>query len=141
MKNTCIELSIYGGRLYKILLDAIKRELEINAVVDINSTQALTLLNIGKNTTTIGELTAKWYYAGSNASYNVKRMVANGYISQEQSKHDKRASFVKLTSKGLDLLNKLESGLHKYDTLINDKDKSINIIKNIGSTWSSALIG
>ena len=141
MKNTCIELSIYGGRLYKILLDAIKKELERNTIIDINSTQALTLLNIGTGSTTIGELTAKWYYAGSNASYNVKRMVANGYISQEQSQHDKRASFVKLTDKGLDLLEKLETGLNKYDVIIGDKEKSINTLKNIGAVWSGALIG
>ena len=52
---------------------------------------------------TVGELTLRGYYLGSNVSYNVKKMTENGYIAQERSVHDKRSIRVKLTEKGREL--------------------------------------
>ncbi|MGB0205112.1 MAG: winged helix DNA-binding protein, partial [Neptuniibacter sp.] len=41
------------------------------------------------------------YYLGSNVSYNLKKMVSNGYIKQERSEHDLRSVRIKLSQKGL----------------------------------------
>ena len=63
---------------------------------DINNVQALILHNIGNDEMTVGELTARGYYLGSNVSYNVKKMVENNYLLQERSPHDRRSVRVKL---------------------------------------------
>ena len=52
---------------------------------------------------TVGELTVRGYYLGSNVSYNVKKMVENEYLIQERSVHDKRSIRVRLSEKGQNL--------------------------------------
>ncbi|HIF10757.1 MAG TPA: MarR family transcriptional regulator, partial [Sneathiellales bacterium] len=52
------------------------------------------------------------YYLGSNVSYNVKKMVENGYLVQERSAHDRRSVRVKVSEKGLNLCDQIET-LHQ----------------------------
>ncbi len=52
------------------------------------------------------------YYLGSNVSYNVKKMVENGYLVQERSTHDRRSIRVRVSEKGLELCNHVEA-LHR----------------------------
>jgi len=54
-------------------------------------------VNIGDAEMTVGELTLRGCYLGSNVSYNVKKMVENGYLEQERSVHDRRSIHVRLT--------------------------------------------
>ncbi len=49
------------------------------------------LYNIGNNEMTVGELTLRGRYLGSNVSCNVKKMLENGYIARERSPHGRRA--------------------------------------------------
>jgi hypothetical protein len=79
-------------RLHRQFLEVIKVELDRTGVVDTNNIQALTLSNIGKEELTVGELTNRGYYLGSNVSYNVKKMVENGYLEQKRSPHDRRSA-------------------------------------------------
>jgi DNA-binding MarR family transcriptional regulator len=72
-------------------------------IEDINNVQALILFNIGKDELTVGELTARGYYLGSNVSYNVKKMVETGYLAHQRSIHDRRSIRLSLTEKGLKL--------------------------------------
>lgn len=90
-------------RLHRRFLEVLKVELDRKGIQDINNVQAMILYNIGDDDLTVGELTARGYYLGSNVSYNVKKMVENGYLDQERSKHDKRSIRVKLSEKGKDL--------------------------------------
>ena len=55
---------------------------------DINNVQAMMLFNIGDAEMTVGELTLRGCYLGSNVSYNVKKMVENEYLAHERSVHD-----------------------------------------------------
>jgi len=87
-------------RLHRKFMDVIKSDLERAGILDINNVQCLILHNIGDDELTVGELTMRGYYLGSNVSYNVKKMVENGYLIQERSKHDKRSIRVKLSNKG-----------------------------------------
>jgi DNA-binding MarR family transcriptional regulator len=87
-------------RLHRQFMDVLKVELERANVLDINNVQSLILHNIGSDELTVGELTVRGYYLGSNVSYNVKKMVENGYLVQERSIHDKRSVRVKLSEKG-----------------------------------------
>lgn len=88
-------------RLHRRILDLLKYQLESLGYTDINSVQALLLHNIGDREMTAGELRTRGYYLGSNVSYNLKKLVSNGYINQERSPHDLRSVRVKLSQKGL----------------------------------------
>ncbi|WP_299183904.1 winged helix DNA-binding protein [uncultured Neptuniibacter sp.] len=88
-------------RLHRRILDILKFRLEALGYADINSVQALLLHNIGDREMNAGELRTRGYYLGSNVSYNLKKMVGNGYIKQERSEHDLRSVRIKLSQKGL----------------------------------------
>jgi DNA-binding MarR family transcriptional regulator len=87
-------------RLHRQFLDVVKAELDARDVRDINNVQALILFNIADKQVTVGELTARGYYLGSNVSYNLKKMVEHGYLEQARSPHDRRAVNVRMTQKG-----------------------------------------
>ncbi len=87
-------------RLHRQFLDVLKVELERAGIFDINNVQSMILYNIGTDELTVGELTMRGFYLGSNVSYNVKKMVENGYLLQERSIHDKRSVRVRLSDKG-----------------------------------------
>jgi DNA-binding MarR family transcriptional regulator len=87
-------------RLHRYFLEVLKSALDRRAILDINNVQALILYNIGNDELTVGELTARGYYLGSNVSYNLKKMVDAGYLVQERSTHDRRSVRVRLTDKG-----------------------------------------
>ena len=112
-------------RLHRYFLDVVKTELDRKGLQDINNVQAMILHNIGRDEMTVGELTLRGYYLGSNVSYNVKKMTENGYITQERSVHDKRSIRVKLTAKGTDLCKTLHKMFNKHE----EKHKHIGIEK------------
>jgi DNA-binding MarR family transcriptional regulator len=91
------------------------------------------LFNIGDAEMTVGELTWRGGYLGSNVSYNVKKLVDNGYLVQERSIHDRRSIHVRLTEKGRALRNRL-SAMHErhlrmlQETAINAADLEAAII-------------
>ena len=107
MVNQYLELISFIERLHRHLLELVKLELESLEARDINNVQALMLFNINHAEMTIGELTIRGCYLGSNVSYNVKKMVENGYLDAERSVHDLRSIRVKLTNKGHLLRNRL----------------------------------
>ncbi|MGH6741955.1 MAG: MarR family winged helix-turn-helix transcriptional regulator [Bradyrhizobium sp.] len=94
-------------RLHRQFLEVVKLELDSQGIHDINNVQAMILFNIGDLEMTVGELTLRGCYLGSNVSYNVKKMVEAGYIMQERSLHDRRSVRVRLTDKGHDLRKKI----------------------------------
>src|ERR1700682_4739488 len=86
---------------------AAKRTLDGIGIHDINNVQGMMLFNIGDAEMTVGELTLRGCYLGSNVSYNLKKMVENGYLVQERSVHDRRSIHVRLTDKGRALRDRL----------------------------------
>ena len=112
MANGYLETISLVERLHRQFLEVVKLELEGLRIHDINNVQGLMLFNIGDAEMTVGELTLRGCYLGSNVSYNVKKMVENGYIVQERSVHDRRSIHVQLTQKGRDLRDRL-SAMHK----------------------------
>lgn len=97
-------------QLHRQFLEVVKLELDRIGVRDISNVQALILYNVGSDELTIGELTQRGYYLGSNVSYNLKKLVEHKYISQSRSRHDRRSVRIKLTPSGLklrDLLDKV----------------------------------
>ncbi|MBV8651283.1 MAG: winged helix DNA-binding protein, partial [Alphaproteobacteria bacterium] len=99
MKAAYLETIGLIERLHRHFLEIVKLELDGLGIHDINNIQGLILYNIGDAEMTVGELTLRGCYLGSNVSYNVKKMVENGYLVQERSEHDRRSIHVRLSEK------------------------------------------
>ena len=108
MKASYLDTIGLVERLHRHFLEIVKLELDGIGVHDINNVQGLILFNIGDAEMTVGELTLRGCYLGSNVSYNVKKMVENGYLSQERSQHDRRSIHVRLSEKGKKLRDQLQ---------------------------------
>src|SRR5215469_10148983 len=108
MKESYLNLIALIERLHRQFLELVRTELDSLGVQDINNVQALILFNIGDAEFTVGELTLRGCYLGSNVSYNVKKMVDAGYLVLERSTHDRRTVRVRLSPKGLELCAKLD---------------------------------
>ena len=133
-------------RLHRHFLEVLKTELDRLGIQDINNVQSLILYNIGDDELTVGELTARGYYLGSNVSYNVKKMVENGYLGQERSPHDRRSVRVRLSDKGLDLRDKISSMFERQIKALdkaglNDDEliKANETMRKLERFWSSSL--
>jgi len=112
MQTAYLDVIALVERLHRQFLEVVKLELDKEGVHDINNVQAMILYNIGEAEMTVGELTLRGCYLGSNVSYNVKKMLENDYIVQERSPHDRRSVRVRLSEKGLALHNKM-SKMHE----------------------------
>ena len=108
MKDVYTESILLIERLHRRFLDVVKTELDRLRIDDINNVQTLILYNISSEQLTIGELTNRGYYLGSNVSYNVKKLVENGYLMQERAPHDKRSTRIRLSDKGLALCKQID---------------------------------
>jgi DNA-binding MarR family transcriptional regulator len=113
VRHAYYEAVLLIERVHRHFLEVVKADLDRQGVQDINNVQALILYNIGQDEMTVGELTARGYYLGSNVSYNVKKMVENNYLMQERSPHDRRSVRVKLSEKGLALHKKMNEYFEK----------------------------
>ena len=105
-------------RLHRHFLDVLKVELDKKHIQDINNVQCMILYNVGEDEMTVGELTIRGYYLGSNVSYNVKKMVENGYLIQERSVHDKRSIRVRLSDKGIELRQMISAMFDRHEEMI-----------------------
>ena len=145
MKEGYLETVSLIEKLHRLYLEVIKCELDNLRVDDINNVQALVLYNLGGEQISIGELTTRGCYLGSNVSYNLKKMVQNGYIDQVSSIHDRRSYMIKLSGKGMDLCKKLDKALDKHvDALkakgISSLDDLVETLRNLGDFWKSASV-
>ena len=127
MTNGYLEVVSLIEWLHRRLLEVIKLELDGLGIYDINNVQGMMLFNIGDAEMTVGELTLRGCYLGSNVSYNVRKLVENGYLAQERSVHDRRSSHVRLAKKGRDLRDRLSAMQKRHvemlaQTTITDTD-------------------
>lgn len=112
LKTRYIEALTLIERLHRRLLDVVKDEFERGGDPDVNAVQALLLFNIGDSELTAGELKTRGHYQGSNVSYNLKKLVEQGYVRHERSHADKRSVRVSLTPKGHEIRAKVD---HLYN--------------------------
>lgn len=94
-------------RLHRRFLDVVRAQLDRLGVDDVNPVQCLTLVNIADEEINIRTLMERGYYLGSNASYNVKKLVESGYIEQMISERDRRSTILRLTAKGRSLRSRI----------------------------------
>lgn len=107
-------------RLHRQFLDVLRSELDRLSVDDINNVQGLILFNIGTDELTVGELTARGYYLGTNVTYNLKKLVEYGYVEQERSPRDRRSVRVRLSEKGRALAEQLKTLFANHSRALSD---------------------
>ena len=133
-------------RLHRHFLELVKAELDRRRILDINNVQGLILYNIGDDEMTVGELTLRGYYLGSNVSYNVKKMVENGYLVQERSMHDRRSTRVRLSEKGQELRRTIHEIFDDHIARLDGVDLGEEVFENLNKDlarlerfWTSRL--
>ena len=133
-------------RLHRRFLDVIKAELDRLGIEDINNVQTLILFNINEEQLTVGELTVRGYYLGSNVSYNVKKLVENEYLIQERSSHDRRMTRVRLSPKGLDLTARISELYQRNSEDLSGKfvseeqlKQTNQVLMSLERYWSSQI--
>ena len=135
MKQVYTDSILLIERLHRRFLDVIKTELDRLKIDDINNVQTLILYNISAEQLTIGELTNRGYYLGSNVSYNVKKLVENTYLVQERALHDKRSTRIKLSDKGLSLCKKIDE-LYQRNVEAISKEMDVVSLTTLNKTLS-----
>nr|WP_207140294.1 MarR family winged helix-turn-helix transcriptional regulator [Rhodovibrio salinarum] len=129
-------------------MDVVKNELDRQGVRDLNAVQAMILFNLGESELTVGELTQRGYYLGSNVSYNVKKMVEHDYLKQERSPHDKRATHLRCSEKGLQVCRQLDAlfEAHAGDLTANGLEgeglaDTNDTLRRLEGFWAAARLG
>jgi len=142
MSDGYLEVISLIARLHRQVLEVIKLELDRLGMHDINNVQALMLFNIGEAEISVGELISRGYYLGSNVSYNVKKMIENGYLAHERSLHDRRSIRVRLTQNGRILRDRLDEMYRRHlqmvgQTGITDADLQLvaAILREVERFW------
>jgi DNA-binding MarR family transcriptional regulator len=134
MKDAYLNTIALIERLHRQFLEVVRTELDSLGVQDINNVQALILFNIGGAELTVGELTLRGCYLGSNVSYNVKKMVENGYLIQERSAHDRRSIRVRLSQKGLGLCAQLDAMHDRHVEALSQSPVNGEVLTESGAT-------
>lgn len=146
MKRVYLEVVALVERLHRQFLEVVKTEIDRMGVHDVNNVQAMILYHIGAEELTVGELTQRGYYLGSNVSYNLKKLIEHEYIAQARSPHDRRSVRIKLTPKGLELHGRLDaifqqhSGhLEKSEMAGGDLNDAATTLRQLEQFWDSRL--
>ena len=146
MKISYLDTIVLVERLHRLFLDVLKVEIDRMSVRDINNVQCFLLYNIGSEELTIGELTQRGYYLGSNVTYNLKKMIESGYVQQEKSSRDRRSSYIRLTKKGLEMREKVHTILQNHIESLKKRGENredfvqaVNVLRNLETFWSTLL--
>lgn len=134
-------------RMHRLLLDVIKDEFERLGVLNINAVQALLLFNIADNEVTAGELKTRGYYQGSNVSYNLKKLVEQGFMHHTRSEIDRRSVRVRLTEEGqgvrrivAELFARHAAGLHSRGvTDFDELDRINGALRRMERYWTEQI--
>ncbi len=134
MSEAYLEVISLVERLHRQFLEVVKLELDGLGIHDINNVQGMILFNIGNAEMTVGELMLRGCYLGSNVSYNVKKMVENGYLAQQRSRHDRRSIHVRLTEKGSKLCDSLTAMHHRHVEMLSQGALDADVLRPVGET-------
>ena len=142
MAEHYLEVITLIERLHRQFLNLVKLEIEQLRVHDVNNVQGMLLFNLGDADISIGELTLRGYYLGSNVSYNVHKLSENGYLVYERSEHDRRSIRVRLTAKGRTLRNRLSEMLDRHVEMLDqgritdeDLQSAVTTLRRLERFW------
>jgi DNA-binding MarR family transcriptional regulator len=129
VKKEYLDLTRMIERLHRRFLDVLRTELNRMGVKDLNAVQALLLANIGDEEIVIRDLVERGYYQGSNVSYNVRKLVENGYLEQRRCPHDRRSIYVRATEKGLEISERLAALFQQQADLLSRDPRAVDAIE------------
>jgi len=112
-------------RVHCLLIDVIKDELERLKISEVSAVQALILFRLSNDTVTAQEMRSRWYYNGSNPSYNVQKLVSMGYLKRDRSSTDRRAVQIQATPRGRAIGTLLEKLFMKQLSLLETQTTDI----------------
>jgi DNA-binding MarR family transcriptional regulator len=145
-KATYLESLQLIERLHRQFLDVVKVELDHLGHNDVSNVQSLILYNIGDAEMTVGELTSRGYYLGSNVTYNLKKLVENGYLEQERSTYDRRSVRIRLSEKGLELRGEIDviyqrhvAALAEGVLAVSDLEEINKSLRTLERFWSDEI--
>jgi DNA-binding MarR family transcriptional regulator len=141
-----LELPCLIDRLHRRYLDVLRSELTRRHITDISASQVMMLVTIGDDEISVRHLIERGYYLGSNSSYNLKHLVAAGYVTRTPLPRDRRSAVLKLTEKGRALCATIVQadiaciGLLR-ELLGGDAEmgRMIRALKMLERTWSDLL--
>jgi len=133
MNDSYLDVIQLLPQIHRRFLDVIKLDLENTKIHDINNAQSIMLFNIGDTALSVGELTLRGVYIGSNVTYHVKKMVENGYLTQEHSLYDRRVSHVRVTEKGRKLREELMMAHQRRIDLLSEVSLSSDELQAVTS--------
>ena len=108
-----IELLALNEQLYSAFLRLIKLKVASIKERQINNFQGMILFMIGHGAETVTQLATRGFYSSSNISYNIRKLVELGYITQNRSLRDARIVNIELTPKGRALCTEIEDMLKR----------------------------
>lgn len=133
-------------RMHRRFLDVVRMELSRIGIDDISPVQVMMMLNIGADEISVRDLIERGYYLGSNASYNLKQLVASGYVDRAASQRDRRSARLRLSDKGRRLWDELRQleAVHAA-ALVRDKGDMVELettyrtLRRLESTWTDVM--
>lgn len=141
-----LELPCLIDRLHRRYLDVLRSELTRRHITDISASQVMMLVTIGDDEISVRHLIERGYYLGSNSSYNLKHLVAAGYVARTPLPRDRRSAVLKLTEKGRALCATIVRAdiaciglLSKLLGSEAEMGRMIRALKMLERTWSDLL--
>ncbi|WP_134499238.1 MarR family transcriptional regulator [Microvirga pakistanensis] len=144
--NTHLDLVRVVERVHRRSLDLFRIDLTRLGIDDISPSQVMMLFTIAAEELTVRDLIERGYYLGSNASYNLKRLVEAGYVDRSVSERDRRSARLRLSEKGRRLCDAVRKVDETYHSLVvrnpkeaRDLQTAIKTLKRLERAWSTAL--
>ncbi|WP_244492751.1 MarR family transcriptional regulator [Bosea sp. Root670] len=133
-------------RVSRRFLDYLRLELSKLGVDDISPSQVMVLMTIGQGEIAVRDLLDRGHYGGSNASYNLKQLVENGYLDRGASPRDRRQARISLSLKGQMLcerLRLLDEASQVGQRLESNRETDVNTthetLRQLEQWWNDAL--
>ncbi|MGB0695176.1 MAG: MarR family winged helix-turn-helix transcriptional regulator [Rhodospirillaceae bacterium] len=139
------EITFLVERLHRRFLDVLKVEMTRMGYRDINAVQGLLLAHVGDGDALVRDLVERGYYQGSNASYNIRKLVDYGYLEQDKAEHDKRSSRISLTEKGQKLVSAITALEARQKEALEkaigpeELKATIAVLRRLEHQWSDAV--
>jgi DNA-binding MarR family transcriptional regulator len=129
-KSNYIEALSRIERLHRRLLAVITNELEGQGWrEELSPVQALLLFNVGGRDLAAHQMRSQGYFLGTSVSFNVRRLLAGGFVTRDRSLGDRRSSRIRLTTKGF-----------KAAQMIGDLySRHLNSLEKVGELDAGAL--
>lgn len=133
-------------RVHRRYLDLFRLDLGRLGVDELSPSQVMMLFTIGTDELTVRDLIDRGYYLGSNASYNLKRLLETGHIDRTASERDRRSARIRLSEKGRQLceaVRKMDDSYYRLVARTSEEKRELEIafktLQRLEQVWTGAL--